>query len=336
MPHQSSCQEGIIIMTPHSNFTSPVTPPIIASLAVAHPATATPYPPVLLPEAERFIPSSSRLRIEITDKGVSIGVMNYSTTPMGEAPLLTEDEREYANRYSSMCRTRRQIRTLGIANDFDWWCTFTFPAHIRNDIAAVKKISEWMGSHARHFKYQIAYLAIVVPHEKGGWHVHMLMRGVPSSEMHKIPFTEATKDQQGRISRGACLYHWMAFSKKYKNAVHEIQRIGDLDQYGKPITQIGKAQYMANQYNNIPIDHWPPPGTRKLLCSRGLSRPSKTICGNMSLCDIERIFHSFGINIGRWGGSLLLPPSEAADFVTQVQVSSSWQEESMPSPPFML
>ncbi len=81
---------------------------------------------------------------------------------------------------ASLSRSRRVVLELALCNDWDYFCTFTLSPDLdRFDLDGwYKSFAQWLRDR-RKDGYPLNYLLIPEKHEKGSWHCHGLMSGLP-------------------------------------------------------------------------------------------------------------------------------------------------------------
>lgn len=273
--------------------------------------------PLHLPPGER----SSHIRVDIVNGYTLIGVINHAdSSSILHYSFMSDEAKAKLAYWSGITHFRRRVQEIGIANDYELFCTFTFPAVIGNDIQEVKKMISWMRNHARYKGYTLHYMAVLAPGKKGGhWHWHMLMSGIPRTELELITKDSKclTSSQKKRLWYQQ-LYHWRPFMEKY-GSYHEIVRIGEIDKYGKVTTQFEKMQYMAHQYDRVPPEFLPPPRTRKVQCDRKTERPYRTLHCITTEKAMWELFNKFDSPFGFWGGRVALNREKAAAFLKELE-----------------
>lgn len=175
---------------------------------------------------------------------------------------------------SSIARTRTAVQDICLCNHFDWFCTFTFDPKRFNskDIKECKRYMENWLKHCRdrRSKY-LKYLVIPELHKSGAVHFHALLRGFEDKQLLR----ESHVFQNGR--RVYNIRHWhFGFSTCVK------------------IDNIDKVSSYIRKY--ITKDMILLPGTRRYLCSKGLTRPKKSV--NQDVRDlIKNTDHFFYKNV---------------------------------------
>ena len=79
-----------------------------------------------------------------------------------------------ANQVRSRRRSKQIIYQIARANEWNYFCTFTF-AKNRYDYAACKKRLQYFLNNFSKRKAHLEYLIVPEPHEDGAWHFHGLM-----------------------------------------------------------------------------------------------------------------------------------------------------------------
>lgn len=175
--------------------------------------------------------------------------------------------------YESMHRTRQKVFDYALANNFEYFATFTFDKTKVNDRYNLDLLSKQLTVFFNNFKKrqasELQYLIIPEQHKNGAWHLHSLIKGLPIDEL-----TFYKKDKYGND-----LYNWDRFTTKFGyNLFLSLERIpfNDLIKvYGYIVKYITKdlCEFRTNK--------------KRYWCSRGLQIPTKT----QYLLDNENLEH---------------------------------------------
>lgn len=157
----------------------------------------------------------------------------------------------------SVLRAIREIRNIGLSNDWDYFVTFTLdPAKFdrSNYPAAVKRMTRYFRYLRSECGYDIEYLLIPELHaDKKNWHFHGLIKGIPDSLLTPHPLT------------------WQR-EKGYKDFPDFSYRFGFVSL--SPVTNTSAVVYYCLKYINKDIFAMRfNDGMRLYYVSRGVRRP---------------------------------------------------------------
>lgn len=96
--------------------------------------------------------------------------------------LTTESERLQA----SISRSKSRVNELALCNEFDYFCTFTQSADLRDrfDLKAFRKdFAMFVRNENRGRENKIKYLLVPERHKNGAWHMHGLLMGLADSDL---------------------------------------------------------------------------------------------------------------------------------------------------------
>lgn len=96
--------------------------------------------------------------------------------------LTTESERLQA----SISRSKSRVNELALCNEFDYFCTFTQSADLRDrfDLKAFRKdFAMFVRNENRGREKKIKYLLVPERHKDGAWHMHGLLMGLADSDL---------------------------------------------------------------------------------------------------------------------------------------------------------
>lgn len=100
---------------------------------------------------------------------------------------LVDDREEVEGKFSqSISRAKSVIYQVAVCNDWDYFCTFTINKENfdRYDFKPFyKAFTQWLRDYRKKYKCKIEYLLVPEQHQDGAWHLHGLMRGIPSDHL---------------------------------------------------------------------------------------------------------------------------------------------------------
>ena len=101
-----------------------------------------------------------------------------------ERPQKSQEEKNEEKLSASLSRTRRVIMEYGLCNHWDYFftCTLDGSKRDRHDLKQFRKdLAQFVRDCRKKYGRQIDYVLIPEKHEKGGWHMHGLISGLPPS-----------------------------------------------------------------------------------------------------------------------------------------------------------
>lgn len=258
-----------------------------------------------------------------------IGIMRYPNNGSSRRTP-TEEEMEAAAVSASKARTRRTIREKSLANEFEYFATFTFSPE-RLDPTSTKfiypaKVTKSFQNHFRYLHRKLTYLMVVVENTDSGlWHIHGLLRGIPEDELYLLAADTPgiTEDQKKRILKGEVIYKWKLFDKLY-GSHHELVRLNTTDIYGEIISQQGKTTYMTKQYDKLDAADYQKFRYRRVMSSRNLKTAlhESGFISDVAMLDLAKCFD---IGIGPFGGTAILDAASAAAFEKALHNNRTYQ-----------
>lgn len=132
----------------------------------------------------------------------------HSDDEEGDPEVYEQQVRDYRKLYNNVCRAVSNIKSYGLANDWDYMVTFTLSQDLLDRIkvtdrytgeiiplrrsgydAVMRAISKHFGNLSRKYNSHLSYILIPELHLDGeNYHFHGLMSGVPPDrvELHSI------------------------------------------------------------------------------------------------------------------------------------------------------
>lgn len=138
-------------------------------------------------------------------------------------PDPTREPKHYDKKLdSSISRARRVVLELALCNHWDYFCTFTLSSsHDRFDLQVwFKSFAQWLRD-LRKKGFNIKYLLIPERHQKGSWHAHGFLSGLPASQL--VSFRQMDIDgyrspdgkRLPKYLRDSEYLNWPAYQSKY-------------------------------------------------------------------------------------------------------------------------
>lgn len=165
--------------------------------------------------------------------------------------------------YNSIRRAKKAIYEYAIANDWDYWATLTLDKVKINryslDIIQ-KKLTQYLDNTRRKKYNDMKWLIVPELHKDGAWHFHLLLYGLPESELR----------DSGKIYKdtGRKIYNWIDYENKFGwNTLIDIRNISPEEMY-KIACYLTK--YMTKAIGILRMNK------KKYWSSKGLRRPNKT------------------------------------------------------------
>ena len=123
----------------------------------------------------------------------------------------------------SISRSRAKIFELASCNPWEYFFTGTLdPAkYDRADLKRFsKKLRQFISNQQKKLKTKIDYILIPELHTDGrSWHIHGLLRGLPSSELHKFKVGDTMgKYIAKKVCDGDSVFSWTAYANKNPEA----------------------------------------------------------------------------------------------------------------------
>ena len=165
--------------------------------------------------------------------------------------------------YNSIRRAKKAIYEYAIANDWDYWATLTLNKLKINryslDIIQ-KKLTQYLDNTRRKKYNDMRWLIVPELHKDGAWHFHLLLAGLPESELR----------DSGKVYKdtGRKIYNWIDYEEKFGwNTLIDIR--------GVPLEEMYKIAKYLTKYMTKALGilrH----NKKKYWSSKGLKRPKKT------------------------------------------------------------
>lgn len=89
----------------------------------------------------------------------------------------------------SLIRAKSVITQIAICNDWDWFFTCTLNPEIHDNttyFAFCCKFPQWVRDYNKKYGCKIKYLLVPEQHEKGTWHVHGFLSGIPEDHISEF------------------------------------------------------------------------------------------------------------------------------------------------------
>jgi hypothetical protein len=180
--------------------------------------------------------------------------------------------------YESLHRTRQKIFDYAVANNWCYYCTFTFDKTKVNDRYDIDLLSKKLTMHINNYKKRncqtMKHLIIPEQHKDQAWHLHALISEIPSDDLRFYK-----KDKYYNP-----MYNWVSFEKKFGfNSIVDISSVSYEDKmklYGYIVKYITKD--LCSQRVN----------KKRYWSSRGLKVPTKT-----QYLITDEVLHNFNKNI---------------------------------------
>lgn len=87
---------------------------------------------------------------------------------------------------AAISRAKSVIYQVAVCNDWDYFCTFTIDQtkFDRYDFRAFyKSFAQWIRDYRKQYGCKIEYIFVPEQHKDGAWHLHGLLRGIPSAHL---------------------------------------------------------------------------------------------------------------------------------------------------------
>lgn len=175
----------------------------------------------------------------------------------------------------NIIRARSRVFELAYCNDWQFFTTFTIdPKKFgRNDLEKFQKsFAQWLRNYNKKFGTQIRYLTIPEQHQKGGWHEHGFICGVPQEHLRQFTLKERLPTKlRKKLLQGDVVFDWPAYREKY----------GWVD--FEPIRSVEGVSKYCTKYITKALSHSvTASGAHLYYCSKGLNRATEIKKGSMS------------------------------------------------------
>lgn len=197
---------------------------------------------------------------------------NKKTRDFVPGDLVDKDEVERI----SLSRTKRRIKEICLCNDFEYFMTVTVSS-ANCDRFSLQLVQDRMKKLFKKIKRKYSkfkYIFITEKHEKGGFHFHGMIKGIPVEDL--ILFTvddNIPLKMKHLILMGEILYHFKIFDDEMGwNNFSPIKSYNKCCSY---ITKYITNNCIKNENNQI------------YFCSRGLKKPEEEL---MIDFDLRQIF----------------------------------------------
>lgn len=163
--------------------------------------------------------------------------------------------------YNSLRRAKKAVFEYVISNEWDMWGTLTFDGSKINryDLDVIQQSITYYLRDVKKKHKGLRWLMVPEQHKDGAWHFHLLLAGLPESELRD---TGRTYRRTGRK-----MYNWVGFEKKFGfNSLIDIRGL-TLDESFKIANYLTK--YMTKSLGILRRNK------KKYWCSKGLKRPAR-------------------------------------------------------------
>lgn len=137
--------------------------------------------------------------------------------PKGKVPIVRGINQEKLS--ENISRARSKIFEYALCNDWDYFATFTVDPqkYNRNDLDRYhKSFSQYIRNFNRENGTAIKYLLIPEKHQKGGWHEHGIILGLPASVLRLFTLEEKLpKYIREKIKAGEKVYEWIEYRERF-------------------------------------------------------------------------------------------------------------------------
>lgn len=212
---------------------------------------------------------------------------------------------------TSILRAIRNIREIGLSNDWDYFVTFTLdPEKLdRTDYAgACAKMTRYLRYLRKYQELDIEYLLIPELHRDGkNWHFHGLMRGIPSSLL--VPHPLSWQREKGYKV-------WPEFSTRFGFTTLS------------PVNNTSAVVYYCLKYINKDIfAQRMNDGMRLYYVSRGISRPQEV--SKFTLNASPELLNVYGFDVTQYSTGYVrsLPEDIKNNFINQFFFTEEFYKE---------
>lgn len=212
---------------------------------------------------------------------------------------------------TSILRAIRNIREIGLSNDWDYFVTFTLdPKKFdRSDYAsACLKMTRYLRDLRKEYECGFQYLLIPELHRDGhNWHFHGLMSGIPDSLL--VPHPLEWQEKQGYKD-------WPDFSKRFGFVSLS------------PVTNTSAVVYYCLKYINKDIfAKRLNNGMRLYYVSRGISRPQEV--SKFTLNASPELLNVYGFDVTQYSTGYVrsLPEDIKNNFINQFFFTEEFYKE---------
>lgn len=170
------------------------------------------------------------------------------------SPVVKEGERFE----SSIARSKSRLKALGLCNEWDYWCTFTFAPDVvdRYNYVAVKRLlTKWFNNMRTRYALALRYVVVPEMHEDGAFHFHGFMVGIDG--LLSVPDLVLSGD--GSMVPNTKGYYRL---DRYPYGFFNCSKIKDNDRAVKYATK-----YLSKDMGAFPT------GSQLVLASKGLRKP---------------------------------------------------------------
>ncbi len=198
---------------------------------------------------------------------------------------------------NNIARARAVVKELALCNEWELFGSFTLSPekYDRDDLALFRKdFSQFLRDCRKKYGGKWQYLLIPEPHEKGGWHMHGLLGGVPSIALRPFSVDENIPERLKKsIREGCAIYDCEAYRRRFGWVT--LSPIRD---------KVACSSYIVKYISKDLTKRAESVGQHLYYASQGLARAEKIYEGSVLLkeCDYEndyvKILWSNGENYG--------------------------------------
>lgn len=169
---------------------------------------------------------------------------------------------------NNVWRAKKSVYELVMNNEWEWFATLTINAqkYARTDLEVIKKdFTNWLRNTAVKLGCNLKRVIVPEQHNKGGWHFHFVLTGLPQSELQEITLSQKlNKKTRAKLLAGFKLFSWPACEEKFGYC--QLERIGSKDSDKKAV-----ANYMRNAIDSRDSKH----GKHLYFASQKLERAKR-------------------------------------------------------------
>lgn len=119
----------------------------------------------------------------------------------------------------NISRARSKLFEYALCNEWDLFGTFTIDGkkYNRNDLETYHKdLGQFIRNYNKKYGTNIKYLLVPEEHQKGGWHEHGLLIGLPIEHLRLFTLKEKLpKYIRDKLKAGEPVYEWKPYREKF-------------------------------------------------------------------------------------------------------------------------